>query len=68
MMKKINQLLIAIFTIFFISNFLSVCSANPFVPKGAVSSEPNPPLINVQLPKENQTFEVGDTCLGHFWM
>ena len=65
-MKKINQLLTLISTVFLISNLLSVCSANPEVPAGTFSSEPNPPLFNVELPKENQTFEEGSIIWLNF--
>jgi hypothetical protein len=56
-MKRINQLLIVILTIIILSSFLHVSSANPFLPRGTIGLEPNPPLVNVQSPKENQTFE-----------
>jgi hypothetical protein len=56
-MKRINQLLIVILTIIILSSFLHGSSANPFLPRGTIGLEPNPPLVNVQSPKENQTFE-----------
>jgi hypothetical protein len=65
-MKRINQLLVVLLIIFLTSQLPTFCSADPFVPKGAISGEPNPPLINVVSPKENQTFEVGDTLWLNF--
>lgn len=56
-MKRINQLLIVIFTIILLSSFLSASSADPFMPTGAIGLEPSPPMVNVQSPTENQTFE-----------
>jgi hypothetical protein len=65
-MKRINQLLVVLITVFLTSQLVTFCYADPFVPKGATSGEPSPPMINVVLPKENQTFEVGSTIMLNF--
>jgi hypothetical protein len=64
-MKRINQLLI-IFIIIILSSFLNIGSADPFLPKGAIGLEPNPPLINVQSPTENQAFEKASNIWLNF--
>lgn len=65
-MKRINQLLIVIFIIITLSSFLNVSSANPFLPKGTIGLEPNPPLVNVQSPTENQTFKKASNIWLNF--
>jgi hypothetical protein len=55
-MKVTNQLLIVL-TILLMSNLISIGCADPFVPKGTIGLEPTSPLIDVESPIENQTFE-----------
>jgi len=56
-MKRPSGLLIIIFTMVLLSNFFTVGSANPFLPEGTIGLEPSPPLITVQSPRENETFD-----------
>ena len=65
-MKRPNKLLMIISTMVLLSNFLSVSSANPFMPEGTIGSEPIPPLITVQSPRENQTFEKASVIWFNF--
>ena len=65
-MKRPSKLLVIIFTLVLLSNFLSVSSADPFIPKGAISLEPSPPLVTVQSPRENQTFEKASVIWFNF--
>ena len=56
-MKRSSRLLIVIFTMVLLSNFLAVVSANPFLPEGTIGLEPSPPVVTVQSPRANETFD-----------
>ena len=65
-MKRHNKLLIVIFTMVLSLHFLSVSSANPFLPEGTIGLEPSSPLVTVQSPRENQTFEKASVVWFNF--
>jgi hypothetical protein len=65
-MKRPTKLLIIIFTMVLLSFFLSVSSADPFIPEGTIGLEPCPPLVTVQSPIENQTFDKASVIWFNF--
>ena len=65
-MKRSSMLLIVIFAMVLLSNFLSVGSADPFMPEGTIGLEPSPPLVAVQSPRENQTLEKASVIWFNF--